>query len=139
MFWIIFFCFSKKLGFRKFLVHLETKLPNGLETSGQRVYRKFWHISRLFEFCILDDFFCFSKNSGFLGPPYCGIGATIRIGREMLCLPYAGNFYKLELVAKLITDPSHAKSAPLKKYNIANGPCYITITSLLPLAQLVEE
>ena len=30
--------------------------------------------------------------SGILGPPYCGIGATIRIGREMLCLPYAGFF-----------------------------------------------
>ena len=28
--------------------------------------------------------------SAILGPPYCGIGATIRIGREMLCLPYAG-------------------------------------------------
>ena len=27
---------------------------------------------------------------GILGPPYCGIGATIRIGREILCLPYAG-------------------------------------------------
>ena len=27
-----------------------------------------------------------------LGPPYCGIGATIRIGREILCLPYAGFF-----------------------------------------------
>ena len=27
-----------------------------------------------------------------LGPPYCGIGATIRIGGEMLCLPYAGFF-----------------------------------------------
>ena len=27
---------------------------------------------------------------GILGPPYCGIGATINIGREMLCLPYAG-------------------------------------------------
>ena len=27
---------------------------------------------------------------GILGPPYCVIGATIRIGREMLCLPYAG-------------------------------------------------
>jgi len=27
---------------------------------------------------------------GILGPPYCGIGATIRIGQEMLCLPYAG-------------------------------------------------
>ena len=34
-------------------------------------------------------FFRFSINS-----PYCGIGATIRIGREMLCLPYAGFFFK---------------------------------------------
>ena len=43
----------------------------------------------------MDDFFLFSKKIGFLvilGPPYCGIGATIRIGREMLCLPYAGLF-----------------------------------------------
>ena len=41
----------------------------------------------------MDDFFRFSKKIwflGILGPPYCGIGATIRIGREMLCLPYAG-------------------------------------------------
>ena len=30
---------------------------------------------------------------GILGPPYCGIGATIRIGREMLRLPYA-EFFK---------------------------------------------
>ena len=30
---------------------------------------------------------------GILGPPYCGIGATIRIGREILCLPYAGFVY----------------------------------------------
>ena len=44
----------------------------------------------VFEF--LDDFFCFKKIGflGILGLPYCGIGATIRIGREMLCLPYAG-------------------------------------------------
>ena len=37
--------------------------------------------------------FPFFKKFGFfgiLGPPYCGIGATIRIGQEMLCLPYAG-------------------------------------------------
>ena len=27
---------------------VETTLPNGLETSGQRVYRLFWHISRRF-------------------------------------------------------------------------------------------
>ena len=47
-------------------------------------------------FCVLDDFFRFSKKNwflGILGPPYCGIGATIRIGREMLCLPYAGFFF----------------------------------------------
>ena len=34
----------------------------------------------------MDDFFRFSKKIGFLGilgPPYCGIGATIRIGREL--------------------------------------------------------
>ena len=29
---------------------------------------------------------------GILGPPSYGIGANIRIGREMLCLPYAGFF-----------------------------------------------
>ena len=46
-------------------------------------------------FCVLDDFFRFSKKIGFLGfhgPPSYGIGATIRIGREMLCLPYAEFF-----------------------------------------------
>ena len=35
---------------------------------------------------------------GILGPPYCGISATNRIGREMLCLPFAGFF--LYIVAK---------------------------------------
>ena len=46
-------------------------------------------------FCVLDDFFPFFRKFGFLGilgPPYCVIGATIRINREMLCLPYAGFF-----------------------------------------------
>ena len=40
----------------------------------------FWIIYMLFFFLFL----------GILGPPYCGIGTTIRIGREMLCLPDAG-------------------------------------------------
>ena len=31
----------------------------------------------------------------FLGPPSYGIGATIRIGREMLCLPYAGFLFTI--------------------------------------------
>ena len=40
-------------------------------------------------------FFPFFKKNWFLsilGPPDCGFSATIRIGREMLCLPYAGFF-----------------------------------------------
>ena len=50
--------------------------------------------------------FPFFKIFGFLGildPPYCGIGATIRIGQEMLCLPYAGFFDK---VVKLVDGGS---------------------------------
>ena len=38
---------------------------------------------------------------GILGPPYSGIGATIRIGQEMLCLPYAGF---LEIFLQNMTD-----------------------------------
>ena len=37
-FWV-FFLFLKKIGFWVFLVHPETTLPNGLETSGRRAYR----------------------------------------------------------------------------------------------------
>ena len=40
-------------------------------------------------FALLAGFF------GILGPPYCGIGTTIRIGREMLCLPHAVFFFKV--------------------------------------------
>ena len=46
------------------------------------------------------EFFCFGLFFNFsilfvvflciLGPSYCGVGATIRIGREIRCLPYAG-------------------------------------------------
>ena len=43
-------------------------------------------------------FFPFFKKIGFLGilgQPYRGIGATICIGREMLCLPYAGFLFTI--------------------------------------------
>ena len=52
----------------------------------------------------MDDFFRFFKKIGFsgiLGSPYCGIGVTIRIGREMLCLPYAG-FLVVDFEVELI-------------------------------------
>jgi hypothetical protein len=76
---------------------LKTTLPDGWETSGRRVYRSFLHISTHFwVFAFWMIFFPFKKKLGFLailGPPYRGIGATIRIGQEMLCLPYAGFFF----------------------------------------------
>ena len=41
------------------------------------------------------SYFQFFGFLGILAPPYCGIGATICIGREILCLPYAGYFSTL--------------------------------------------
>ena len=60
------FCFSKNLGLGVFLVQqnmVETPLPDGLETSGRRAYRKFWHISRHFwVFIFWMIFSVFQKN-----------------------------------------------------------------------------
>ena len=58
-----FFRFSKKSGFGVFLVHPETTLPDGLETSGWRAYHKFWYISRRFwVFAFWMIFSVFQKN-----------------------------------------------------------------------------
>ena len=54
----------------------------------------------VFELFRFGLFFPFFKKIGFLGilgPPYCGIGATIRIGREIHCLPYAGFIFIFNL------------------------------------------
>ena len=40
---------------------------------------------------------------GIVGPPNCGIGATIFIGQEMLCLPYAEFFYEHDGLANFET------------------------------------
>ena len=66
------FRFSKKSGFLLFLVHLETTLPDGLETSGRRAYRYIWHISRHFEFLRFGGFFLFFKKFWF----WCILGPT---------------------------------------------------------------
>ena len=55
------------------------------------------------EFLRFEWFFPFFKKIGFLGilgPPYCGIGATIRNSQEILCLPYAG-FLKYQKYIKI--------------------------------------
>ena len=49
----------------------------------------------VFEFLQFGRFFPFFKKNcflGILGQPHCGIGATISIGQEMLCLLYVGFF-----------------------------------------------
>ena len=54
---------------------VETTLPDGLETSGQRA--NIGISLGVLSFCVLDDFFRFIKKIGFLGilgHPYCGIG-----------------------------------------------------------------
>ena len=60
---------KKKVFFLDFALQnmVETTLPDGLETSCQRAYCLFWHISRpLWVFAFLMSF-CFFKKIGFLG------------------------------------------------------------------------
>ena len=68
--------------------------------------------------------------TGILGPPYCGIGATIRIGREMLCLPYAGFFLmNLELLPYLSHIPKLTipKSLPTPIFpSVNNCPSFFS-------------
>ena len=74
---------------------VEITLPDGLETSGRGYIAYFGIYLDVFEFFLFGLFFPLKKKVwflGILGLPYCGIGATIRIGREILCLPYAGFF-----------------------------------------------
>ena len=89
-----FFRFSKKIGFWGILG------PPGNHASwwiiaGWRI-ANFGIFQDVFEFLRFEWFFPFFKNIvfwGILGPPSYGIGATIRIGREMLCFPYTGFFH----------------------------------------------
>ena len=49
-------------------------------------------VFEFFAFWMIFSVFQKIRVLGILGPPSYGIGPTIRIGREMLCLPYAGFF-----------------------------------------------
>ena len=72
-------------------------------------------------------FFPFFKKIrfwGILGPPSYGIGATIRIGREMLCLPYAG-FFVHNLVCMILC-------AWFNVHHLACASYFQNIVSLTP-------
>ena len=57
---------------------------------------------------------------GILGPPFCGIGATIRIGREIRCLPYAGFFYK-PCIASLFPIQQSLSKLKIRMYSKLEG------------------
>ena len=60
-----------------------------------------------------------------LGPPSYGIGATIRIGREMLCLPYAGFFQGLSFALRShdLFKACHWSSLPHTKTVVNQTTC----------------
>ena len=80
-----------------------------------------WRIANFGLFLELFDYFRFRwffplfKKFGFwgiLGPPYCGIGAAMRIDREMLCLPYAGflsNVFTILICSRIYWKLFHAR------------------------------
>ena len=121
---MIFSVFQKKSGFEVQQNIVENTLPDGIETYGQRAYCLFCHISRHFWFFAFWWFCLFFKNIGFLGilgPPSYSIGATIRIGREMVCLPYAGFFY-----IPCYTPPFAVWNSSTNQFYQTNWSFYIT-------------
>ena len=67
---------------------------------------------------------------GILGPPYCGIGATISIGQKMPCLPYAVLFHfhwrKLGGVVPVKTEPPPPSSKTLEKETMKRNKSHVT-------------
>ena len=74
----------------------------------------------LLSFSVLDYFFSlkFVGFLGILGPPYCGTvvlwycgsGAAIRIGPEILCLPYAGFFLDATVLTNVFLGTGYSLS-----------------------------
>ena len=64
-------------------------------------------------------FSVFQKNHvlGILGPPSYGIGATIRIDQEMLCLPYAGFFLYDLFIMKMGSEKDSPFFCPKRAEN----------------------
>ena len=61
-----------------------------LVEGGIANYVIFLDVSEFLRFLVIFSVSQKIEFLGILGPPSYGIGATICIGREMLCLPYAG-------------------------------------------------
>ena len=90
----------------KIILTPTTKEPNichSLATTSA-FNLKLCHISRRFSvflFWIFFLLFFFFWFLCILGPPYCGIGATIHIGQETWCHPYAGFFLSEDFLSSV--------------------------------------
>ena len=71
---------------------------------------------------------------GILGPPSYGIGATIRIGRDMLCLPYAGFFFlgMNDLIMSTKTIGLVGRGSGWPKVGIELGSCFLNPNASQP-------
>ena len=73
---------------------------------------------------------------GIVGTPYCGIGATIRIGQEMLCLPYAGFFHSIIYPTPPAIPPPQKKPKPsAEAISRLHGVPYLPVLLKLILEQ----
>ena len=82
----------------------KSRFPMDQRPLGKGYIANFGISLDVVEFMRFGLFFRSSKKfcvSGILGQPHCGIGATICIGREMLCLPYA-QFFDRKSYLKLL-------------------------------------
>ena len=75
-----------------------------------------WKLSKI---AAQKKFVFYAGFLGILGLPYCGIGATIRIGREMLCLPYAGFLLKNMRSNQKCIQTMYLELQSLSKYELA--------------------
>ena len=101
---MIFSVFQKYWVFGYFWSTRKPRLPMDKRPLVEGRIANFGIFLDVFEFLCFGYFFPFFKKFwflGILGPPYCSIGATIRIGREMLCLPYEGLFFLILIFAIL--------------------------------------
>ena len=61
----------------------------------------------------------------------CGIGATIRIGREMLCVPYAGFLESIKDSKKCNDLNSAVDEITLVPTSTAGAPFEVTLTNTI--------
>ena len=114
-----FLRFEFFLGFRSYGQINLTTLPGGLESSGRRVYRLYWHISRRFRvfailliFCVLKFFWVFGcLRTGLL----CIMGVLAGGGSVAVAVGVSDPRHHLMFNAECVVWPSARRLACLRQ------------------------